>query len=111
MADSSEKVSFRVDMQCSSLRAKAFLVFDKGSQPIGRHLANKLLTCCQQSADCWQKIFVKGGKRQLANSWPTVSQQSADCRPTVGRLLTDSRPTVDRLLVGGAVLHFFRKLY
>ena len=33
MADSSEKVSFRVDMQCSSLRAKAFLVFDRGSQP------------------------------------------------------------------------------
>jgi len=33
MADSSEKVSFRVDMQCSSLRAEAFLVFDKGSQP------------------------------------------------------------------------------
>ena len=69
MADSSEKVSFRVDMQCSSLRAKAFLVFDRGSQPIGRHLANKLLTCCQQSADCWQKIFVKGGKRQSADCW------------------------------------------
>ena len=109
MADSSEKVSFRVDMQCSSLRAKAFLVFDRGSQPIGRHLANKLPTCCQQSAnsrptngqqsaDCWQKIFVKGGKRQSADSWPTV-----------GRLLTNSqRPTVGRLLVGGAVLHFFQ---
>ena len=52
MADSSEKVSFRVDMQCSSLRAEAFLVFDKGSQPtlgqqitdmrptVGRLLAN-----------------------------------------------------------------------
>ena len=35
--------------------------------------------------DCWQKIFVKGGKRQLA-----------DCRPTVGQLLADSRPTVDQ---------------
>ena len=33
MANSSEKVSFRVDMQCSSLRAEAFLVFEKGSQP------------------------------------------------------------------------------
>ena len=33
MADSSEKVSFLVDMQCSALRAEAFLVFDKGSQP------------------------------------------------------------------------------
>ena len=55
MADSSEKVPFRVDMQCSSLRAEAFLVFN-------RHLANKLPTCCQQSADCWQTIFVKGGK-------------------------------------------------
>ena len=97
MADSSEKVSFRVDMQCSSLRAKAFLVFDKGSQPIGRHLANKLPTCCQQSADSWQKIFVKGSKRQSANCRPAVDKQSADCWSTV-----------DRLLVGGAVLHFFR---
>ena len=33
MADSSEKVSFLVDMQCSSLQAGAFLVCDKGSQP------------------------------------------------------------------------------
>ena len=31
MAESSEKVSFRVDMQCSSLRAEAFLVFDRDS--------------------------------------------------------------------------------
>ena len=38
MADLSEKVSFRVDMQCSSLRAEAFLVFDRGSQPT--HAAN-----------------------------------------------------------------------
>ena len=32
MADSSEKVPFRVDMQFSSLRAEAFLEFDRGSQ-------------------------------------------------------------------------------
>ena len=60
MADSSEKVSFRVDMQCSSLRAEAFLV-----------------------AEDFRKI----GKRQSANSWPTVG----------------------RLFFGGAVLHFFQK--
>ena len=85
MADSSEKVSFRVDMQCSSLRAKAFLVFDRGSQPTCcQQSADSRPTNGQQSADCWEKIFVKGGKRQLANS----------------------RPTVGRLLVGGAVLHF-----
>ena len=52
MADSSEKVSFRVDMQCSSLRAEAFLV-----------------------AEDFRKI----GKRQLADSWPTVGRLSADC--------------------------------
>ena len=63
MADSSEKVSFRVDMQCSSLQGEAFLVFDKGSQP----------TLCQQITDML----------------PTVSQQSADKRPTVGRLLAE----------------------
>ena len=33
----------------------------------------------QQSADCWQKICVKGSKRL-----------SFDCRPTVGQLLADS---------------------
>ena len=76
MADSSEKVSFRVDMQCSSLRAEAFLVFDKGSLP----------TCGQQSADCWQKIFVKS----VNDSRPTVGRLSADCRLTVGQLLSDS---------------------
>ena len=87
MADSSEKVSFRVDMQCSSLRAEAFLVFDRGSQPtLGQQITNMLPTVVRQSADCWQKIFVKGGKRQ-----------SADCRPTVGRLLVNSRPTVRQL--------------
>ena len=105
MADSSEKVSFRVDMQCSSLRAKAFLVFDRGSQPIGglsansrptlyRHAANSRPTNGQQSANCWQKIFVKGGKRQSADSWSTVGQQLANSRPTDGRLLVNSRPTV-----------------
>ena len=44
MADSSEKVSFLVDMQCSSLRAEAFLVFDKGSQPtLGEQSADSFL--------------------------------------------------------------------
>ena len=63
MADSSEKVSFRVDMQCSSLRAEAFLVFDRGSQPtLGQQITDML---------------------------PTVGRQSADKRPTVGRLLAE----------------------
>ena len=75
MADSSEKDSFRIDMQCSSLRAETFLVFDR---VLNRHLANKLPTCCQQ----------------LADSWPTIGQQLADCGPTVGRLWADCRPTV-----------------
>ena len=105
MADSSEKVSFLVDMQCSSLRAEAFLVFDKGSQPtLGQQItdmqpqsADSRPTNGQQSADCWQKIFVRGGKRQSADSWPTVGRLSSDlanCWPTVGRLLANSRPTV-----------------
>ena len=64
MADSSEKVSFCVDMQCSFLRAEAFLVFDKGSQP----------TLGQQITDLR----------------PTVGQQTADSWPTVGRLLANS---------------------
>ena len=86
----------------------------------------------QQSADCWQKIFVKGGKRQSADSWPTVGQLSADCWSTVGRLsancqLTvgqlsadcwptvggqsaDCWPTVGRQFFRGAVLHFFQNL-
>ena len=59
MADSSEKVPFRVDMQFSSLRAEAFLEFDRGSQPtLGRQITDML---------------------------PTVGQQSANSRPTVGR--------------------------
>ena len=63
MADSSEKVSFHVNMQCSSLRAEAFLEFNRGSQPtLGRQISNML---------------------------PTVDRQSADKRPTVGRLLAE----------------------
>ena len=76
---------------------------------LNRHLANKLPTCGQQSADsrptngqqsadCWQKIFVRGGKRQSADSWPTIGQQLADCRSTVGRLLADCWPTVGQQL-------------
>ena len=73
MAESSDKVSFRVDVQCSSLRAEAFLVLDWGSQPtLGQQITDMLPTVGRQSADCWQKIFVKGGKRQSANCWPTV---------------------------------------
>ena len=50
MVDSSEKVSFCIDMRCSSLRAEAFLVFGRGSQPtLDQQI--KLPTCCQQSAD------------------------------------------------------------
>ena len=45
MVDSSEKVSFRVDMQCSSVRAEAFLVFDRGSQPtLGQQITDMLPT-------------------------------------------------------------------
>ena len=75
---------------------------------LNRHLANKLPTCCQQSADsrptngqqsadCWQKIFVKGRKRQSADSWPTIGQQLGDCWSTVGRLLANCGPTVQQL--------------
>ena len=87
MEDSSEKVSFRVDMQCSSLRADAFLVFDKGSQP----------TLGQQITDMRPTVglllvedFRKSGKRQSTDSWPTIGQQLADCRPTVGQQSADS---------------------
>ena len=44
----------------------------------------------QQVTDYWQKIFVKGGKRQSADSWPTVGQLSADCWPTVDQQSADS---------------------
>ena len=68
MVDSSEKVSFRVNMQCSSLRVEAFLVFDRGSQlTLGQQITDMLPTVGRQSADCWQKIFVKGSKRQSAD--------------------------------------------
>ena len=69
MADSSEKVSFRVDMQCSSLRAEAFLVFDKGSQPtLGQQITDMRPTVGRHLAEDFRKI----GKRQSADSWPTV---------------------------------------
>ena len=98
-----EKVSFRVDMQCSSLRAEAFLVFDKGSQPtLGQQITDMRPTDGQQSADCWQKIFVK----VVNDSRTTVGRLSANSGPTVGRLLADCRPTVGRQFFGGAVLHF-----
>ena len=107
-------------MQCSSLRAEAFLVFDKGSQPtLGQQITDMRPTVGRQSADCRQKIFVEGGKRQSADSRPTVGRLSSDCRstvvrlsvdcrPTVGRLSADCWPTVGRQFFGGAVLHFFR---
>ena len=100
-------------------------LFWYSTRVLNRHLANKLPTCGQQSADsrptngqqsadCWQKIFVKGAKQQSANSWPTVGRLSSDCRPTVGRLSADCWrlsadcwPTVGRQFFGGAVLHFF----
>ena len=56
MADSSEKVSFRVDMQCSSLRAEAFLVFDRGSQPtLGQQITDMLPTAGQLLAEDFRK--------------------------------------------------------
>ena len=66
MADSSEKVSFRVDMQCSSLRAEAFLVFDKGSQPtLGQQITDMRPTVGRLLAEDFRKI----GKRQSADSF------------------------------------------
>ena len=98
MANSSEKVSFRVDMQCSNPRE--LRLFWYSTRVLNRHLVNKFPTCSQQSADSRptngqqsadyrQKIFVEGGKRQS-----TVGRLSSDCWPTVGRLLANSRPTV-----------------
>ena len=69
----------RVDMQCSSLWAEAFLAFDRGSQP----------TLGQQITDMLPTVG-----RQTANSRPTVGQLSPNSWPTVGPLLTNSRPTV-----------------
>ena len=120
MADSSKKVSFRADIQCSSLRAEAFLVFDKGSQPtlgqqitdmrptVGRQSTDSRPTNGQQSADCWQKIFIKvvNDSHPTANSWPTVVRLPCNCWSTVGQLLADCRQ-----FFGGAVLHFFLFLY
>ena len=56
MADSSEKVSFRVDMQCSSLRAKAFLVFDRGFQlTLGQQITDMLPTVGRLLAEDFRK--------------------------------------------------------
>ena len=68
MADSSEKVSFRVDMQCSSLRAEAFLEFDRGPHAtLGQQIADMLPTACRPTVS-----------QLLADSRLTVYQQSAD---------------------------------
>ena len=56
MADSSEKVSFHVNMQCSSLRAEAFLEFNRGSQPtLGRQITNMLPTVDRLLAEDFRK--------------------------------------------------------
>ena len=84
-------------------------LFWYSTRVLNRHLANNLPTCGQQSADsrptngqqladCRQKIFVEGGKRQSADSRPTVGRQSANSWPTVGRLSSDCRSTIVRLL-------------
>ena len=62
-------------MQCSSLRAEAFLVFNKGSQPtLGQQITDMRPTVGRLLAEDFRKI----GKRQLAASWPTVGQKLAD---------------------------------
>ena len=77
MADSSEKVSFCVHMQCSSLRAEAFLEFDRGSQPTpGQQITNMLPTVGRLLAEDFHKITIVG--RLLADSQPTVDQHLAD---------------------------------
>ena len=53
-------------------------LFWYSTRVLNRHLANKLPTCSQQSAD----------------SRPTVGCMSVICWPSVGRLLANSRPTV-----------------
>ena len=65
-------------------------LFWYSTRVLNRHLANKLPTCGQQSADCWQKILVKS----VNDSRPTVVRLLAKCCPTVGRLLANSQPTV-----------------
>ena len=57
---------------------------------VNRHLANKLQTCGQQSADCWQKIFVKDSRPTIGRQSPTVIRLWANCGPTVGRLWANS---------------------
>ena len=56
MADLGEKVSFRVDMQCSSLRAEAFLVFDRASQlTLGQQITDMLPTVSRLLAEDFRK--------------------------------------------------------
>ena len=55
MAESSEKVSFRVDMQCSSLRAEAFLVFDRDSTLNGQQITDMLPTVGRLLAEDFRK--------------------------------------------------------
>ena len=56
MADSSKKVSFCVGMQCSSLRAEAFLVFDRGFQmTLGQQITDMLPTVSQLLAEDFRK--------------------------------------------------------
>ena len=77
MANSGEKVTFRVDMQCYYLRAEAFLVFDRRCQPtLSRHITDML---------------------------PTVGRLLAEKFNFRKRRYT----TVGRQFFGGAVLHFF----
>ena len=84
MADSSEKVSFRVDVQCSSLRAEAFLVFDKDSQPtLGQQITDIRPTIGRLLAEDFRKRRSTTVGRLSANSWPTAVRLLADCRPTV----------------------------
>ena len=71
----------RVNMQCSSLWAEAFLAFDRGSQP----------TLGQQITDMLPTVG-----RQTANSRPTVGRLSPNSCPTVGPLLANCWPTVDQ---------------
>ena len=74
---------------------------NKYSNTVNYHLsADSRPTNGQQSADCWQKLFAKGGKRLSADCRPTVGQLSANCWSTVDEQSADSS-------LGGAVLHFF----
>ena len=99
---------FHFSSICNVLPSELRL-FWYSTRVLNRHLANNLPTCGQQladsrptngqqSANCRQKIFVEGGKRQSADSRPTVGRLSVDCCPTVGRLSSNCWPTVGRLL-------------